>query len=649
MAMIIPLYGNAQVQEDALPAARQSSVVSPQLLSATADKQIRQGEQLGTAAEDLNAIAVKMGHEEDLRSVQTATAQYQEAVQNFSLDARDKRTGAAASGLVADFDQFHTDTVTKLADTLQNDAQRRAFAVMAARSRLSARHDLGTFQLSEGHKASDAAFDAVAANTINAGAIAGTDAAATAQRDILIANARAYAATRNMDADTEKAFLTDRLTAFHAQRIQNLVKDDPAAAQAYFEKNQGEIAGAQQAEIGGFAKKATATAAGSMAAESAWSTLGPQNSTEPVKIFDMEERIRSELKGNDAAIEAGIRSLRERDTAFKNQRVEASHALEASVNRLVLNGASSQQLRSSAEFIKLSDQNPAAARSIEQFVENKAYTAVSRAAASEQRADAAEARAERQKQRAGMGAFLQYSNPDVLSKMSNDQVLNLLPTLGNELTKHLMEKKQSLVRGDAKVIEARIDQQDFDHVAQEVGLRPFEPGKNEDERARLGELKYAVETRINAEQVAQKRQLTREEKMKLTRQVADDQVMVGTFFPDKRPVATLTSKEMETAYVRSATSGQWVKLAEIPASFRLEAMTARQAHGLPTTESQIAELWLRHKTPLTTVTDRKNQQIKELSRYADETLTNDPRTAAIIKGAGKVEQAYREWRDGPKH
>jgi hypothetical protein len=595
MAMSVPTYDNAQVQEAALPGVRESSVVSPALLGARADRQIAEGTALMGAGDVLNAAAIKMKHEEDLRTVQTATAQYQEAAQNFTMDAKDKRTGAAAQGVVIDFDKFHTDTISKLMDGLKNPEQKQAFAVMAGRARLATRHDLGTFELSENRKAGDDSFNAVAKNTINAGAIASTDASAMAQRDILLSNTKAYAATRNMDAPTQEALVSKVMTDFHAQRIQQIVQSDPMAAQAYFDAHKDEIAGAQQAEIGGFAKKATATAQGTTSAQAAWDSLGPKSSTEPVKVFDMEERIRKELKGNEPAIEAGLKSIRERDSAFKNQRVEDSHALEASVNKLVLGGASSQQLRASPEFLSLSEKNPQAARNIDQFVENKAYTAIARAAASESRADAAEARAERQKQRAGMGAYLQYSNPDVLAKMSDDQVINLLPTLGNELTHHLMEKKQALTKNGDKVVEARIDQQDFDHVAQEIGLRPFDTKKNEDEKAQLGELKYAVEQRIDAEQRAQKRQLTREEKMKLVRQTVDDKVMQhNMIFPDKQVPAALLPKDAQgDAYVN--VEGQKVKLSTIPADFRAQAITTRRTAGLSTSEETLAKLWLKNQ------------------------------------------------------
>jgi hypothetical protein len=588
--MVVPTYDTPQVQQAALPTVRQDSIVSPGMLSAGADRQFKQGEQVVAAGSALNAVAVQMQHQDDLRSVQTANATYQEAAQNFVMSARDKRTGAAASGLVDEFDGFHRDTVAKILPTLQSEAQKQAFGVTAARSRLALRHDVGTFQISETRKAADHAYEADVRSAANLGAIALTDDAAGIYRDQLVQKARAYAATKNFTPGSveEQALLDTALTNFHAQRIQNLVQQDPMAAQAYFEKNKGEIAGSQQAEIGAFAKKATATAAGSVTAAATWDALGPKSSADPVNIFDMETRVRSELKGNDAAIEAGIKSLRERDAAFKSQRIENAHAQEAAVNNLVLSGKFS---RSSPEFITLSTSNPQAARGIMDYVENRTVRNEQRAAARESREYTAEARRDAKLHRDTLDVTLQMSNPDVLVGMTRNQVTNLLPKLGSESTQHLLQKWEALTNNRAALSEAKLDEDQFKVFAQRAGL-DVTP-KSDVDKERLITLRNNVERVIGAEQAAKKKALSREERDVILQQQIDNTVMQhNAWWRDQKvPAIALPADKQGEAYVLAGEKKEKVVLSEIPAVFRVRTTRERQRVGLGTTEAQLAEIW----------------------------------------------------------
>ncbi len=109
--------------------------------------------------------------------------------------------------------------------------------------------------------------------------------------------------------------------------------------------------------------------------------------------------------------------------------------------------------------------------------------------------------------------------------MSESELINLLPALGEQLTGHLVEKRRSLTgqaAKPAKIAEARMDADDFKQIAQEVGQRPLEPGKDEEKGAQLGQLKFHNESLIDAEQAAHKRPLTPTEKRELMRREFDN-------------------------------------------------------------------------------------------------------------------------------
>jgi hypothetical protein len=151
-----------------------------------------------------------------------------------------------------------------------------------------------------------------------------------------------------------------------------------------------------------------------------------------------------------------------------------------------------------------------------------------------------------------MGAYLAYSNPDTLAGMTDAQVINLLPVLGNEHTKHLMEKKRALASNPGKLAEARVDEDDFKMVAQEMGMRPF-AAKSEDEKASLGMLKYRVEQMVSAAQQGGKKVLSRDEKLTLMRGELARTVQVDGWFSNKdTPVIALKPEDVKNVVVPKA-------------------------------------------------------------------------------------------------
>jgi hypothetical protein len=147
-----------------------------------------------------------------------------------------------------------------------------------------------------------------------------------------------------------------------------------------------------------------------------------------------------------------------------------------------------------------------------------------------------------------MGAYLIYSNPDTLSGMTENQVLNLLPSLGNELTSHLMQQKRALA-APGKLAEARMDSEDFNHIARQMKM-PVDERATPDQKEQLGELKYRVEQRIAAVQQSTGKPMARNEKMDLMRQEMARTVTVSGWFSNSEvPVIGLTSKQVESVVI----------------------------------------------------------------------------------------------------
>ena len=445
-----------------------------------------------------------------------------------------QRKGQQAWGVAKEAAEWWEKEGAQVADSLQTPIQKRLFSQTVAKLRAQSVGQFSGYEAGQRRESLDASAQASIVGSINlAAANPGNGELLTSAKQDILRRTDMLAKLNGWDPAVKDVKQAEYLTNFHKQVIQGLVRDNPAAAETYFQTNKAEIEGSQHAEVGGFAATATATRLGEQAAEQAWQTLGPKSDRDPVQLDKLEEQVRKSGLADEAR-KVAISALRERATAFKDARRERDDQLEASVNQAILDGKSAREIRSMPSFLSLS---PESARKIVDFMESRALRHEQRAAAQESRADAAEARGQRRMAREGMGAYLQYSNPDTLRSMTEAQVLNLLPTLGNDLTRDLMEKRRTL-NNPAKLAEARMDTDDFNHIAQQIGIDPFRTAN----RAQVGELRYRVEQMISAAQQGGNKSLTRDEKMNLMRQEMARTVTVDGWFSSAKDVPVIALK-----------------------------------------------------------------------------------------------------------
>ena len=519
----VPATTGPSIGDQALPSAGLSRVNPQPLIDQQAADVGRQLQDVGAAIQERTDADMVFRAETDLKN------RYVE----WEAEARQRR-GQAAWGVAKEAASWWDDNLAKASEGLTSPVQQRLFRQTMEQLRtrsvqVFSEHEAGQRRESLANSAT-----ASIVGSINLAAANPTDASLiTATKGDILKRTQVLAQLNGWAPEVAEAKRMEYLTNLHKQVIQGLVRDRPDEAAAYFEKNKAEIEGSQHAEVGGFAATATATRLGEQAAEQAWQTLGPKSDRDPVQLDKLEEQVRKSGLADEAR-KVAISALRERATAFKDARRERDDQLEASVNQAILDGKSAREIRSMPSFLSLS---PESARKIVDFMESRALRHEQRAAAQESRADAAEARGQRRMAREGMGAYLQYSNPDTLRSMTEAQVLNLLPTLGNDLTRDLMEKRRTL-NNPAKLAEARMDTDDFNHIAQQIGIDPFRTAN----RAQVGELRYRVEQMISAAQQGGNKSLTRDEKMNLMRQEMARTVTVDGWFSSAKDVPVIALK-----------------------------------------------------------------------------------------------------------
>lgn len=500
----VPVVSVLGVADASLQTPMQRTAASPELLH---------NPQFGALVGAAKDLAAEIQDRTDTDAVMRAEAAVKRDYLEWEAEARQRR-GEQAFGLTQDADKWWRKAMEKARQGLAGPRQRDAFDKVLAPAITQSRGHVSEHEATQRRVSLDASAQASIATAQDWAAANATNPTAieAARADVLNRN-QARAVANGWPAEVAQAQLVADMTKLHQNVIQSLVQADPGNAAAYFEKFKGEIAGTQHAEIGAFATKATANSLGNRAAADVWDRMGPKTDRSAVELDRMEEAVRGRANLSDEAKQSAIAGLRERAIAFKDSRRERDDQLEASVNKAILDGASSAQVRRMPEFMRLS---PEAGRKIATYLENQEYTRLQRGNAALQRGELEAARDQRRLQREGMAEFLRLSDPQVLTGMTEAQVINLLPTLGNEHTAHLMQKRRELAN-PAKLAEARMDEDDFRHVAQQVGLKPFEAAGKPDRQAQLGELKYRVEQMISATQQSARRVLTRDEKLQLMR------------------------------------------------------------------------------------------------------------------------------------
>jgi hypothetical protein len=595
MADKMQTYDSSQVREQALPNVQQSSVATPDFLAEPRNQDLRLGGAALRAGNAAMRVAGHMQDKENLSAVQDATTAYGEAVLKFQTEAKKNRIMGGAAGITGEFSDFHQKTIDEIAKGLTNNAQRQAFTQTARRAGLSSRREIATFEIGETAKAQQASFEANKQTYIDLGAAASTPEAAREHKEAMVNSTRAYWASRNADKVTTDAMVTAATTQFHAQRIQELARIDGEAAAAYFKENKHEIAGSQRDKIGEFADKAGAEGVGLRKSDDIWTKHGPKNDTTPIELDKMLEAARNDpaLKNNPAALNSTISRIKERVGAMKDARSERSDGLRAGVNQAIMDGRSLSQIRGMPQFMALDNTTQLA---IVKDIEAINASRAARGAAAEARADAAESRAERRLERRGAPLALNVSDPDVLLGMTRNQVVNLRESVGVDETKRLLAKWDMLKANSTKVIEARIDHQDFQRAMIDGGLNPF--SRSQREKTRLVRLQAHIENVIDVAQRARGdgKQLSREEKREIAKREVANDVINDSFFglTDRRaPAGMVSDEDRQTAYVLIGPTQQRVNIADIPDSYRKEITFKRARDGRTTTEEQLAELWAR--------------------------------------------------------
>ena len=349
--------------------------------------------------------------------------------------------------------------------------------------------------------------------------------------------------------DTMKVIAETRI---HANVIeQMLTQGKDTSASAYYSTVKDRLTPEAIVVLGSKVDEAKVDGEAVRGADTAWNVLGPQSLNDPVRLDLMESMLRERYKDDPVALKAATSDLRSRAQAFKDGRQEAIAGSKATVLDAYHQGADLKQIMAMPEYRNLGGDEKVALRD---YITNSGWTDQQRARAQAEYAEGAKASA-------SFGAYWELSNPQVLSTMSETQILALEPVLGQANTAELMKAKRQLTSPE-KVRAAEIDTELFNTIAADAGFDPYGTKLSADEKEVLGRLKNEVEATIDQVQTDTGKPLKREEKEKIMQQIIDRKVMHDTWNSSEQslPAAVIKPDQRKDVYVPITEIGEdWLK------------------------------------------------------------------------------------------
>lgn len=519
----------------------------------------QQLQQLGAGLESAGGVAGKIAADmqqqaNDLRvndaMNQYMTAQTNARVEVLKLKGKDALERPDNKSLPDEYGEKMDQIVSDLGGKLGNAAQRQSFNAAAQRQGIQFRGAVSQHMVQQAEVYADQTDKAALDTAVNRGTLLwGDKEALDGSRAAITRAVDAIAKRKGMGTEARDMALIESMTPLHMGVMKSMITAGQASeAKRYYDENLAGMTLQGRAQMQGIVKQASDVQAGEGAAESVWGATGPHGMNDAVKIFDMERDLRAKLKDNPDAMKHGIDALRQRASAFNAQQAETNAENKNKVWALLDQRMPTGQMMRTDAWLAL----PATEQhAILKTRDREAHEAESRQFTLEQRQALAGQRADHALLNQNGDAYLRYTDPQALADMTRREVEATRTVFGREGAQHLLQRWDTLQK-PGKIAEARMDKQDFEHVAQQMGLDPFN-AKTPAAKQRLGELQFRVEQLINTAQDKKGATLDRSEKMALmTGELARGVTVNGFFSNDTVPVIQLDAQQAQKVIVPPA-------------------------------------------------------------------------------------------------
>ena len=504
----------------------------------------------------------------------------------FEADSRQQSQGINAKGYAGKVQQWWADAAETYGKDL-NPSARQLIGKNLAVARTQAYQGALQFENRELERSRVEALDGALNAEVSRGSAGGPSAAA-ASVGIIQGMVQQYGADTGKPPEWIAQQTLARTTALHANVVSSLMQTDPTAAKQYFEANKGQIDGARHDEIGARINQVAASTEGDNAAGKIWADLGPKTDLQPVQLDKLEQAARDAYPNDPARRDAALAGIRARTQAFEHAERQRAASNTNTVFGMIDQRVPMVRVMASPAWNALPEKDQ---RQIRLSIEQEGAAREARAAAAEQREFTRLQRRDHMLLLNNGGDYLTASDPMVLSQLTREQVVASRAKFGMEGAQHLLAKWDALQKPGA-IAEARMDQDDFNHIANQLGMKPYE-NKTPAQKEALGELKYRVEQLINQQQQAGKKTMTREEKNALMAREMANTVMVSGWFGlggTATPVIQLTPAQLGSVVIPPTDRQQ------IAEALRVKYQQTNNPIYAPT-EENMRRLYLVNKSP----------------------------------------------------
>ena len=241
----VPTYDQPQESTRAAPLPQ----MSPAAAGTTGRQTSEFGQALGRASGDFTRIALDMQERENADRILRTEAMLKEAETQFHTSLAERR-GQNAWGVTQEATKWWDENSRKLADQLDNDAQRRAFDQMVLRRRGESIGYVSRYEAGQRQQSLTDAAQASIQGSIDSAAAAHADPQIVeTNRAQVQRNVQALAKLQGWAPEAAQLALSEELTKFHSGVLLAKIDEDPDGARDYYAAHKDEIAGGARPQI----------------------------------------------------------------------------------------------------------------------------------------------------------------------------------------------------------------------------------------------------------------------------------------------------------------------------------------------------------------------------------------------------------------
>jgi hypothetical protein len=549
----VPTYDNLQTQVAPQPNVAVQAPQGPQAGAIAAEQQGQMGRSLSQFGGEIGRIAIQEQDKADQVRVSDAMNKIMAAKLKLTYDPTEgyvQKRGQAALDPDAEGNSLDTvydgklkSVIDSVSQSLGNDRQRAIFSQQA--NQVSQQFNAG-ISSHVGKEYADHAVSVQQGTTKLAqdqmGIAWGDIDAVNQSRDAIKAATAEEGKLRGWSAATVEATTREQLSKGHEAVVLGALQAGKTEyATTYLKQMDAELTDTARLRLTAHAKEVDTAVRGDQAADEAWAKFAPEDANAPVRIYDMEQSIREQYKGDPKLQKTALESLKTRAATFNAQQSELNAGATNKIYGMVDSGMPLSKVRATPAWMALPE---AKRHDIIKGLESEAATRASRGASDAQRSLANMQRQDRLAVLNNAGDYLHDSDPDVLASATREQVASLRTKYGFEGTQQLLAKWDTLQNKDARLT-AKLDDSTFKAVVKDtLDIDPYARGLSSESKAMLGNLKNRVDVMLQSRAQELRRPLTTEEKTDLFKSEAAKTVTVdGWIWNNDKTAMTLTPKE----------------------------------------------------------------------------------------------------------